>query len=108
MLSLTSIWKNGKSEESKRSLLINILSHDLWARYEENVYLIHTDGKAGQKVKYVHTLDPETSAGIFSWETLIDVHKDKSSDGPYSSVCSMIKINGFTVIDLHKQWNSGT
>ena len=66
MLSLTSIWKSGKSEESKRSLLINILSHDLWARYEENVYLIHTDGKAGHKVKYVHTLDPETSAGIFS------------------------------------------
>ena len=66
MLSLTSIWKSGKSEESKRSFIINILSHDLWGRYEENKLLIHTDGKADQKVKYVHTLDPATNAGIFS------------------------------------------
>ena len=66
MLSLTSIWKSGKSEESKRSFIINILSHDLWGRYEENKFLIHTDGKADQKVKYVHTLDPATNARIFS------------------------------------------
>ena len=108
MLSLTSIWKSGKSEESKRSFIINILSHDLWGRHEENKFLIHTDGKADQKVKCVHTLDPATNAGIFSWETLTHVHKDKSSDAPDSSVCNMIKINGFTVIDLHKQWTSGT